>query len=186
MVKNQIQEDRMKSYFITSAKEIIRGEGMRALSVRTVAEKAGYSYATLYNYFKDLRELVFYCIVDFLDELREFVDEPTKGEESILKRSKAFCNYFVQYPGTFSVIFSEQMTEIVHNVEIMEEINKTFLTVFGEYYNSLATQNNQNESDIFERHKFLIIGILTMYLLRREPKSYEEFQKKLETIIQSF
>ena len=62
MDKKSILEQRMKGYFIQAAMEILRGEGIKDLSVRNVAEKAGYSYATLYNYFKDLNELLSLCI----------------------------------------------------------------------------------------------------------------------------
>ena len=186
MVKNQIQEDRMKSYFITSAKEIIRGEGMRALSVRTVAEKAGYSYATLYNYFKDLRELVFYCIVDFLKELREFVDISSKGNQTLLSRTKSFCNYFVQYPGTFSVIFTEQMSEIVLNEQITKEIDYTFVSVFSDFYNEISSGKGVSASETAENYKLMLIGLLSMYILRREPQSYDDFLKKMEKLVKAF
>ena len=52
---NIIQEERIRKYFIDAAKELIRGEGLSVVTARNVAERAGYSYATLYNYFKDIR-----------------------------------------------------------------------------------------------------------------------------------
>ena len=64
MDKKIIQEERMKGYFIQATKEILKGEGLRAASVRNIADQAGYSYATLYNYFKDIKELIFVCIKD--------------------------------------------------------------------------------------------------------------------------
>ena len=53
MEKKEIQEQRMRGYFIQATKEIIKGEGIKSVSVRNIADRAGYSYATLYNYFKD-------------------------------------------------------------------------------------------------------------------------------------
>lgn len=187
MVKNPIQEERIKSYFLSSAKEIIRGEGVRALSVRTVAERAGYSYATLYNYYKDLKELVFHCVGDFLNELRDFVAQSNKikkeKQRDFLNTSKAFCNYFVQYPGTFHVIFAEQMTEIILNDRITEEIDIHFQDIFNDFYDDLAAKKNVHKNVIFEMHKNIIVGALTFYILRRTPKSYNDFLKKIETSI---
>ena len=54
MENKEIQEERVRSYFVQAANEILRGEGITNLSVRNVSEKAGYSYATLYNYFKNI------------------------------------------------------------------------------------------------------------------------------------
>src|SRR5512133_1434274 len=70
MKNKEIQEQRMRGYFIQAAKEILKGEGLRSLNVRHIADKAGYSYATLYNYFEDVNELTFLCVNDFYEECR--------------------------------------------------------------------------------------------------------------------
>lgn len=59
MRNRQIQEERIKTYFLDSAKNLLRAEGLKGVSVRNVAYRAGYSYATLYNYFKDINDLLF-------------------------------------------------------------------------------------------------------------------------------
>lgn len=46
-------------YFIEAARNIIETQGMDMISIRGVAEKAGFNSATLYNYFKDLGDLFF-------------------------------------------------------------------------------------------------------------------------------
>ena len=56
MRNRQIQEERIKTYFLDSAKNLLRAEGLKGVSVRNVAYRAGYSYATLYNYFKDIEK----------------------------------------------------------------------------------------------------------------------------------
>ena len=56
MRNRQIQEERIKTYFLDSAKNLLRAEGLKGVSVRNVAYRAGYSYATLYNYFKDIND----------------------------------------------------------------------------------------------------------------------------------
>ncbi|NLT49326.1 MAG: TetR/AcrR family transcriptional regulator, partial [Ignavibacteria bacterium] len=41
MTKNEIHEKRMKEYFIQATKELLKGEGLKVVSVRNVAEQAG-------------------------------------------------------------------------------------------------------------------------------------------------
>ena len=65
MKNKELQEKRMKGYFIQATKDILKGEGLKGISVRNIADQAGYSYATLYNYFKDINDLVFVCVNDF-------------------------------------------------------------------------------------------------------------------------
>ncbi len=111
-----IQEERMKGYFLTSAKELIRGEGLRVVSTRNVAERAGYSYVTLYNYFKDIRDLIFSCVEDFMEECREFVAKEVhgtvSGEKALIAISCGYAKFFVQYPGIFDLFYQERTNQI--------------------------------------------------------------------------
>ena len=52
VTNKDIQTERLLRYFLDAAKNIIKSEGLDALTVRSVADKAGYSYGTLYNYYK--------------------------------------------------------------------------------------------------------------------------------------
>lgn len=79
MRNRQIQEERIKTYFLDAAKNLLRAEGLKGVSVRNVAYRAGYSYATLYNYFKDINDLLFRCVEDFCQEVGDFVAARTEG-----------------------------------------------------------------------------------------------------------
>lgn len=78
MRNRQIQEERIKTYFLDAAKNLLRAEGLKGVSVRNVAYRAGYSYATLYNYFKDINDLLFRCVEDFCQEVGDFVAARTE------------------------------------------------------------------------------------------------------------
>ena len=56
--KKQIQKARIIHYFIEAAVKIIDEEGIEGVSIRKVADIAGYNSATLYNYFDDLPHLL--------------------------------------------------------------------------------------------------------------------------------
>ena len=43
MRNRQIQEERIKTYFLDAAKNLLRAEGLKGVSVRNVAYRAGYS-----------------------------------------------------------------------------------------------------------------------------------------------
>ena len=44
-------------YFIEATQELILKEGLENLSIKKIAEKAGYNSATIYNYFENLEVL---------------------------------------------------------------------------------------------------------------------------------
>ena len=51
------KKQRIRTYFLEAAREIILNDGVESVTVRKVADMAGYSYATIYNYFSDLNQL---------------------------------------------------------------------------------------------------------------------------------
>ena len=57
MKNKELQEQRMKGYFLQATKDMLKSEGLKSVNVRAIADRAGYSYATLYNYFKDINDL---------------------------------------------------------------------------------------------------------------------------------
>ena len=184
MAKNEIQESRMKNYFITAAKEMIRGEGIKTLSVRTIAARAGYSYATLYNHFKDLSELMHHCISDFADECVQFVDslnlEGKSAKERIEARTKAFINYFVQYPSTFELIFTERINFKASVVKGNEIISQLLDKCFGADWDALGKESkNASETETKkEMHKHFLLSSLSLYLLRSTPGTYKELNEQ--------
>lgn len=62
----KIQRRRMMSYFIEAAIGIIEQNGVEGLSLRKVAQAAGYNSATLYHYFKDIEHLSLMACMKYL------------------------------------------------------------------------------------------------------------------------
>ena len=61
MAHMELKKKRMLTYFIKSAQDIMTAEGMQGITLRKVADGAGYNNATLYNYFDDLDHVVLYA-----------------------------------------------------------------------------------------------------------------------------
>jgi AcrR family transcriptional regulator len=116
MDRKAIQTRRMRGYFIDAAKEILKGEGLKSISVRNIADRAGYSYATLYNYFSDLKGLIFECVRDFDNECRHYVNteaaDVSAGRDRIAAKTMAYVRYFIQYPGIFELFFLENLHSV--------------------------------------------------------------------------
>lgn len=182
MSNKEIQEQRMKNYFIQATKEILKGEGLRAVSVRNVADRAGYSYATLYNYFKDIKDLIFECVKDFQEEGEEFVTAEvrtsTHGMEKIKSITKAYMKYFIQYPGIFELFYIEKTINLVNKQPTIDLIN-TFLdrlcTEEWEYLIKNKILKRKDADIIKSKLRYLVPGILLLYLTRGNPATYKEF-----------
>lgn len=172
----------MKGFFIQATKEMLKGEGLKSVSVRKIADRAGYSYATMYNYFKDVQELIFHCVKDFQEECREMVESgtavQTPGTGKIQAKAALYMRYFVEYPGIFELFFLEKMTDI----ELKQPVSSliyTFLTRLCQPEWEYCIQEgifDRAEAEIRQKElNFAVTGMLLHYINRRQPVAYDEF-----------
>lgn len=188
MSNKELQEKRIKSYFVQSAMEIIKGEGLRALNVRVVSERAGYSFATLYNYFKDLGEVLTECINGFIDDCTKYVADNSKisdnTDETILNKTLSFVRYFVQYTGTYELLFIEKSNDIGSNPAVSNKIFSMLDMVLEDEWNKLSENNSENTQTINHIkaiYKSMIYDNMFWYFNRRVITDYKEFIDKIKS-----
>ena len=190
MRKKDIQTERMKNYFIEATKAILKGEGLRSVSVRNIADQAGYSYATLYNYFRDVKDLIFYCVRDFQAEMESYIFNETRktgrGFEKIKAITRTYVKYFIQYPGIFELFFLEKTTDIQSAQPAVGLISSHLdrlcddewqFCIRHKYLTPAETEIRKNAL------KYAITGLLLFYINRREVDSYQEFMKRVDSQI---
>ena len=109
-----IKGRRIRAYFIEAAKEIILREGVENVSVRKVADTAGYSYATIYNYFSDLnallREVKLSMVQDMIAYMGGVHDGKVNGIDDIRKINRMYVGYYLQHPHIFRFFYSYRLT----------------------------------------------------------------------------
>ena len=192
MKNKEIQEKRMRDYFIQATKELLKGEGLKAISVRNIADQAGYSYATLYNYFKDVNDLVFLCVIDFQEECEQLVAGQTKKEPDGIQKLKAsilaYIKYFVEYPGIFDLFYIAKGGDFGNKQQIIDVINHSLDNVCSKQW-EYCLKHSIFQPDTIEKIKiqlrYSVIGLLTLYLNRLTPKSYSEFITQSNRLINS-
>ncbi|MBN1782010.1 TetR/AcrR family transcriptional regulator [bacterium] len=187
MERKEVQTRRMKGYFIQAAKEILRGEGFRSISVRNIADRAGYSYATLYNYFKDLQALIFDCVSDFQDECTLFVSGKVQKTQQGVPRIKAivraYMQYFVQYPGIFELFFIEKLSDSGSRQSLMELIATHLDQLCSDAWDFCVQENRFSREDVGILRiqiRNMVTGQLLFYIHRRTPESYQECVEVME------
>lgn len=177
-MKKEIQAGRMKGFFCDAALEIVKAEGIEAASARTIAERAGYSYATIYNYFDDIDELLSQVSLRFLEECRNFVKEglskESTGEKGVYERAGLYTRYFIQYPAVFSLLFCEHIRKKARKPEYQGAIDTLF--------DSLMDEDIKCQSANFRRYSYAIHGLLMSALNRKETLDYSAFMKDLGKI----
>ena len=109
MNNKEIKTRRMLSYFIRSAQAIMKEEGISGITLRKVADGAGYNTATIYNYFDDLDHVILFASLKYLQIYNQELDLQLKGSRSAKDTFfiswDTFCKISFQYPEAFHQIF---------------------------------------------------------------------------------
>lgn len=109
MNNKEIKTRRMLSYFIRSAQDIMKEEGICGITLRKVADGAGYNTATIYNYFDDLDHVILFASLKYLQIYNKELDHRLKSSKSAKDTFfiswDTFCKISFQYPEAFHQIF---------------------------------------------------------------------------------
>lgn len=163
--KQSIKSQRVKSYFIRAAKNIIISEGVENVSVRKVADLAGYTFTTIYNYFKDLNELLFEVKNEMIQDLMEYMQGllPVKTYDllDLKKTNHYYMDYFIDRPYIFTFFYSYKIHPINKDTPMLD-----FSQQYQETYKGFVQNGIIKESDVPLISKTIIYtihGLLSLY-----------------------
>ncbi|MBB5173734.1 TetR/AcrR family transcriptional regulator [Texcoconibacillus texcoconensis] len=132
MEKREIQIIRMRSYFIDATVQIIEEEGIEHVTIRRVADIAGYNSATIYNYFKEVSHLIFFAAMKYLkryvEALPKFIEVGENAFERFLLVWECFCKYSFEEPKIYHAIFTSDLG------------GETPKKLIDEYYDTFPTE----------------------------------------------
>lgn len=125
MIRNRIMMD-----FIQASDELIQTEGINTITLRKVANLAGYNSATLYNYFENLDHLIFFSamrlIKDYANALGEYTKDSRNSMDRFIKVWECFCHYSFKSPEVYNAIFFSNLQKD------MEEYVSDYYRLFPE------------------------------------------------------
>ncbi|PKR78156.1 TetR family transcriptional regulator [Halalkalibacillus sediminis] len=206
--RKDIQRERMWRYFIDATVKVIEEEGINNVTIRKVADHAGYTSSTVYNYFKELSHLVFFAAMrftkDYTDELPQYMEKGNNTVEKWLYSWECFCRETFLKPEIYSAIFVNNLGVIPE--DLLDHYYKTYKQDLVDlprpiqsivlqhqlakrsslYLQSAVDEGLLDQEDIeFLTDTTLLVwkGMLVTYLNQRQNYSVEEVtQKSLEYI----
>jgi len=129
-----IKKKRILKYFIQATKEVIEEKGIENVTIRNVAKRAGYNSATIYNYFDNYKQLIFFASLDFLSKyIKAMPDYIAEGEDEVEKfilMWECFCKYSFETPQIYYAIFTEELGD--HPESLMEKYFQIFPEKLGD------------------------------------------------------
>lgn len=107
--KRAIKVKRMLEYFIEATEKVIEEEGVENVTARKIADLAGFTSSTIYNYFEELNHLIFFGSLRFLDdyitELSHYIEKEEEPMEKYLSSWECFCKHSFNNPQIYNIIF---------------------------------------------------------------------------------
>jgi AcrR family transcriptional regulator len=156
MGRKEIQMQRMWKYFVDATAQIIEEEGIENVTIRKIADIAGYTSSTIYNYFEELSHLIFFASMRFMNPyIKEFSYYMSKSENSIEKYLlswECFCKHSFNNPQIYHAIF---------NSDLGAKPEELLSHYFEVYQNDLTGLSDEIKPLIFEysltkRSKFVL------------------------------
>lgn len=170
--RKEIQRARMWKYFLDAAVEHIEEKGLHNITVREIADKAGFTSSTVYNYFQDLSHLKFFAVMRYtkayLQELPMYMDRGENTIDKWLYGWECFCKHAFKQPEIYSLLFIENLGQVPY--AIMDQYYRVFandLVDFSEDIRHIITQHN-----ISKRSSMYIQGAVDEGIILEEDIEY--------------
>jgi len=190
MKKKELQRSRIIRYFIESTISLIKSEGLENVTTKKIGDLAGYSYATIYNYFENFNELVCVSIAEIAVECAEFVGKNIKGssfKERITSFILLMTEFNISNPNIYYPFLSTSVDFIYFQNKTGDHfIHPAYDLLVRELKNSKELSGKKNDEIL------IICNLLTnifhakmhFYLLMKSPGTIEELNKEIITEVE--
>jgi AcrR family transcriptional regulator len=155
--RKEIKITRMLEFFIEATEDVIEEEGIENVTARKIADLAGYTSSTIYNYFDELSHLVFFASLRFLNEYIEdlsvYIERADGPIDKYLSSWECFCKHSFNNPEIFSVIFISDLGSEPN------ELIKRYYKIYQNDLLKLPTEIKMLvlENDLSKRSKAMIL-----------------------------
>lgn len=191
-MKQELKRSRAKAYFLQATKSMISTEGVKSVTVRKVADAAGYTYPTLYNYFEDLNELLWetkrIMIRELADALPQTMHAPIRDAEDIKKVFRAYVEYYLINPHVFEFFY---LCRLEKPNEKPDDTEPDYGTMWNETFSCFVLNGRMREADVEVVAKTCIYamhGMLTLHFsnngdLREKTNLYSDLDKMVDYLL---
>jgi len=183
------KSERVKLHFAETAKNMILNTGIESVSVRKVAREAGYSFATIYNHFESLDELLWYTrnimILDIANHIKKNNREKVEDIGGIKKIFRTYVDYFVNNPNVYRFFYFHHLDKnkkIYPSVTEGDEFNSQIVNTF-EFLMKSKKYSQEDISKIMKTLIYSIHGLLTLYISDNDDLKLEDVYRDVDDII---
>ena len=90
--QDDVKVKRIIKVFVSATIDIIENKGLDDVTVREVAKISGYNPATIYNYFDNSRQLIFFASLNFMKDYFKNIEDIIKIKTDLEKLKLMIAN----------------------------------------------------------------------------------------------
>jgi AcrR family transcriptional regulator len=113
---------RNKVLFLDSAKELFTEKGYYNTTMEEIADRAGFSKATIYNYFDGKKHLLTELISTVFAEIQSLIDEMFAKENDFRKGVEAYVEISIDYIENNRKFYLVMMSESFRQKSMVDEV----------------------------------------------------------------
>ncbi len=159
--------------FVNAAQELIDEEGLKSVSIRKIALKAGFHNSTIYLYFRDLSQLTMLASMKYLQEYSQLLEEVSLKERSTSENFLAIWEFFfdsiMENPFVYRNFFFGKHSDNLKNTiylyyQLFPEEQRTFSPNIEEmfYGDNINTRSMMILTPLLEEDNLLTEGNIDM------------------------
>ena len=188
-MKENIKAKRIKLVFADAAKKMIIEKGVDFVSVRKIAEEAGYVIGTLYNHFNSLDELLWLTrsllikdIEDYMADKKNLIPESI---DDVIEIFQKYAQYYIENPEVYRFFYFKSLNTNQKKAEaIIDNVD------FGRYMYKLWSNliikeiiEPENEVYLTKIILYSIHGILTLSLSDNDQLHRTDINDEIEMTV---
>nr|UWI49208.1 TetR/AcrR family transcriptional regulator [Clostridioides difficile] len=160
MTNKELQKKRILMYFIEAAQNIMENEGIENITLRKVADMAGYNSSTLYNYFKNLDHLISFASIKYFKDynlnISRCIENISDEYKKYIIMWKLFCKHsFDNAQAFYQVFFNLSSDELSYITKQYYDMFPEDLGIHDSDISLMITGKN-----IKERNKILLNNLV--------------------------
>lgn len=201
--RKELQRARAWRYFLDATWDLIQIKGLNKITVREIADRAGYTTSSVYNYFKELSHVKFFAVMratnPYVKDLPKYLEKGDNIIDKWLYAWECFAKHSYELPDIYFLLYVENLGTIPENlIETYYSIYEHEHVGLSDKVASIMKQHNISlrsslyiqgaveegyiaEEDVeflAETTMLIWTGMLTNYLNLRNKYSKEEVTKR--------
>jgi len=187
--KQNKKSERLKLHFAQTAHDMILRDGMDGLSVRKIAREAGYTYATIYNHFGCLDELLWHSRSLFIEDIARHMapaeSQKINSLDELTGIFRLYAEYFLAHGDVFRFLYCYPLDKEAKRIAGRNESDQ-FRRQFMETFQFLIGTGQYTFEEIGSLSRTLLYtihGYLTMALTENDNLQSSQVAEGIGTAV---